>query len=174
MPHGSVWWYPNYVEYGTGLNPPRTWPAVKEQYRRPDSVKELRHYDLPTTENMDALYFRYPRLLPPKYRGLFRDKPHCVSKYYPEEMDLPEGKARGFHGRQYYEDGLPQFKYNGRKSNELHYLESVPYAPTTAHSQPTQVECRLDTPKEVNDLKTSHDPSLPRIIPENSVEWDVI
>lgn len=132
MPYQSVWWYPNYVEYGSGLNAPKTWPTVMEQYRRPDPIKDLRHYDLPTEESEDALYFRYPRLLKPKYRGLFRDKPHCVQRFYPEGMELPDpGKPRGFHGRMYYEDGLPQFKYQGAKVNDLYYLEMPPYVPKT-------------------------------------------
>lgn len=153
MPHGSVWWYPNYIEYGSGLNPPRTWPNVMEQYRRPDSIKDLRRYDLPTTESMDALYFRYPRLLPPKYRGLFRDKPHCVPRYYPEGMDLPEGKPKGFHGRMYYEDGPPQFKYQGRKVDDLKFLEMPPYLPNTVQAYQTYDPCRLDTSRVPNSLE---------------------
>ena len=150
MPYGSVWWYPNYTEYAAGLNPPRTWPTVMEQYRRVDPIRDLRHYDLPTTESEDPLHFRYPRLLKPKYRGLFRDKPHCVTRKYPEGIDLPEGKPRGFHGRMYYEDGPPQFKYQGAKVDELSFLEMPPYLPTTNRMAKTYDPCRLDTSRGLN------------------------
>ncbi len=124
----SRWWYPNYIEYGSGLNAPKTWPQVLEQYRRPNIETELRYYDLPTEEYQAKLYYNMPRLGMPKYRGLFRDKPHTVPSYYPEAH--PAGKPVGFHGRVYYEDGPPQFKYDGPKLDKLYWLERSPYLPT--------------------------------------------
>lgn len=124
----STWWYPNYIEYASGLNPPKTWPQVMEQYRRPNIQHDHRYYDLPTEEYAAKLYYNMPRLGIPKYRGLFRDKPHTVPSYYPG--DYPGGKPIGFHGRVYYEDGPPQFKYDGPKLDKLYWLERPPYTPS--------------------------------------------
>ncbi|KAK2163565.1 hypothetical protein LSH36_77g03055 [Paralvinella palmiformis] len=127
MTYQSVWWYPNYIEYGSGLNPPKTWPKVMEQYRRPDALQDLRYYDLPVDEYQAKLYYNLPKLGTPKYRATFRDKPHTVSRHYPNGW--PEGKPPGFFGRVYYEDGPPKFKYDGPNQDKLYWLERPPYLP---------------------------------------------
>lgn len=137
MTFQSVWWYPNYVEYGSGLNAPKTWPQVQEQYRRPDALRDLRYYDLPCEPNTAKLYYNYPRMGQPRYRATFRDKPQTVARHYPGED--PHGKPLGFYGRVYYEDGPPTFKYQGPKKDELYWLERPPYLPnfpTSAKSRP--------------------------------------
>lgn len=128
MTYQSVWWYPNYIEYGSGLNAPKTWPNVMEQYRRPHALQDLRYYDLPVDEYQAKLYYNLPKLGMPKYRGTFRDKPHTVSRQHPNGW--PEGKPTGFFGRVYYEDGPPPFKYDGPKQDKLYWLERPPYLPT--------------------------------------------
>ena len=105
---------------------------VQEQYRRPEYLTELRHYDLPCEGTTDRLYYEMPRLGRPKYRGTFRDKPFTVQRYYPGED--PRGKPVGFHGRVYYEDGPPAFKYDGPKKDELYWLERSPYLPSFPRS----------------------------------------
>lgn len=121
MTYKSVWWYPNYIEYGTGLNAPKTWPKVPQQYQRPHALYDLRYYDLPEEQYEERLLYRLPRLGMPQYRALFRDHPHTVPRHYPDVC--PEGQPPGFHGRVYYEDGPPQFKYQGRKKDEAYWLE---------------------------------------------------
>ena len=113
----QVWWHPK-VEYGAGLNAPRTWRVVMDQYRRPT---DLRHYDLPVERYTEKLYYEYPRMGIPEYRGKFRDKPHTVTSYYPQCIDT---KPVGFHGRVYYEDGPPRMKYDGPAKNSLYWLEN--------------------------------------------------
>ena len=113
------------MAYNTGLNPPQTWPNTIEQYSRPHPREDLRHYDVPTEQYKSKLYYAQPRLGIPTYRGLFRDHPHTLRRYHPSEA--PEGMARGFHGRLYYEDGPPQFKYDGPVQDKLYWLERPPY-----------------------------------------------
>lgn len=114
------------MEYGEGLNQPRTWPNVYEQYRRPT---DQRQYDLPVEpySARTKLYYEHQRMGNPKYRGLFRDKPHCVPSYYPCGTD---NKPAGFHGRLYYEQlGPTKFSYNGPQKDDLYYLEFPPNNP---------------------------------------------
>ena len=119
----SVWWH-SPIEYGEGLQPPKTWPSVMSQYRRPT---DQRYYDLPTEQyDINGLYYEKPRLGKPEYRGIFRDKPCTVTSHHPSGI---ETKPRGFHGRLYYEHGPPQFKYQGPQKDELYWLELPPYAP---------------------------------------------
>lgn len=160
MAYQSVWWYPNYVEYGAGLNPGKTWPQVMEQYRKPHSLYDLRYYDLPTEEYAAKLYYRLPRLGQPKYRGLFRDKPHLLPNYFPGEY--PQGKPLGFHGKVYYEDGPPQFKYEGRKLDKTYWLERPPYTPSFPDHKQTPVQGR-DSLRGLNEPRPpSGPPSLAR------------
>ena len=64
----------------------------------------------------------------------------CLSTELSSETDLTQfhviiptlaqrEKPLGFHGRMYYEDGPPQFKYQGRKKDEAYWLEREPYLP---------------------------------------------
>ena len=147
MTYSSVWWYPNYTEYGCGLNTPRSFTRVYEQYRRPHALYDLRYYDLPTDKYQEKLYYRLPRLGLPEYRGTFRDKPHTLTSYYPS--GCPEGKPAGFHGRMYYEDGPPQFKYDGPKKDELYWLERNPYLPQMPDAHPL-VKKHLESHRGLN------------------------
>ena len=122
MTYQSVWWH-DPLEYGAGFQPNRTWPSVMEQYRKPQGVRQ---YDLPTENYESKLYYERTFLAKPVYRGLFRDKPHTVTSYYPSGI---ENKPRGFHGRMYYEQENPQFKYQGRAKNDLYWLENPPHRP---------------------------------------------
>ena len=98
-------------------------PSVMEQYRKPHDV---RYYDLPTENYESKLYYERTYLAKPEYRGLFRDKPHTVTSYHPSGI---ENQPRGFHGRLYYEQENPQFKYQGRPKNDLYWLENPPHRP---------------------------------------------
>ena len=120
----------------------RTWPTVMEQYRRPN---DARYYDLPI-ERYDSLrlYHRMPHIGVPKYRGMFRDKPHTVASYYPEGMEC---KPKGFHGRLYYEHGNPK-KYEGRVKDDLYWLEHAPYSPH--HSRPLATHNKHEALRSVN------------------------
>ena len=97
-----------------------------EQYRRQTDV---RYYDLPTENYKSKLYYERTHLAKPIYRGLFRDKPNTVTSYHPSAI---ENKPKGFHGRLYYEQENPQFKYNDRPKNDLYWLENQPYKPVYA------------------------------------------
>ena len=148
MTYQSLWWYPNYIEYGAGMKEPHTWPQVMEQYRRPNSLFELRHYDLPTEQYNSKLYYRLPHLGVPKYRGTFRDKPPTVLDTYPNGW--PAGKPKGFHGRVYYEQGPPQFKYEGPPQDKLYWLERHPYLPAISSSPASLRDAPLDYPHRPN------------------------
>jgi len=134
MTYNSVWFYPTHIEYGSGLNTPKTFSKVQEQYHRPHPLYDLRYYDLPTDRYQEKLYYRLPKLGLPEYRGMFRDKPHTLTSYYP--AGCPQGKPGGFHGRLYYEDGPPQFKYDGPRKDELYWLERNPYLPHLPDAHP--------------------------------------
>ena len=129
MAYQSVWWLPHNHNYRDGFTPGRTWPQTMTQYYKPRWDKELRHYYLPTEtySKSDMLFYTKPTLNGvPKYRGTFRDKPWTVDRHYPEAvMDKPVG----FHGRQYYEHGRPQFKYDGPYKDDLRWLEYCPENP---------------------------------------------
>lgn len=144
MTYQSLWWYPNYIEYGAGMKEKHTWPQVMEQYRRPDHLTDLRHYDLPTEQYNSKLYYRLPHLGVPKYRGLFRDKPYTVLDTYPQGW--PAGQPKGFHGREYYEQGPPQFKYEGPKEDKLYWLERHPYLPAISSTPASLRDAPLDYP----------------------------
>ena len=132
MTYQNVWWH-SPTEYGAGLNPPKTWPTVWEQYRRPT---DLRQYDIPVEPYTSKLYYEHQRMGMPKYRGLFRDKPACVTSHYPTGT---ESKPRGFHGRLYYEQlGPNQFKPVGPQKDDLYWLEHPPYNPVFAQKVPTE------------------------------------
>ena len=123
MTYRSVWWH-DPLEYGAGLQQPKTWPTQMEQYRRP---KDLRYYDLPTENYQSKLYYEQPHIGKPEYRGLFRDRPHTITSYHPHAV---MEKPRGYHGRLYYEKENPRFKYQGPPKNDLYWLEMPPYRPT--------------------------------------------
>ena len=155
MSFKSVWWYPNYVEYGAGLQPGKTWPNVMEQYRRPHALYDLRQYDIPTEPYEAKLYYRFPRMGQPEYRGTFRDKPHTLPSYYPEEW--PAGKPKGFHGRVYYEDGPPEFKYQGPKLDKLYWLERPPYVPKPPESKVVALNSTRETGRGLNESLPSRE-----------------
>lgn len=147
----SVWHYPNYIEYGSGLNPPKTWPKVQQQYQRPHMLYDLRYYDLPQEQYQDDFMYRFPRMGKPQYRGLFRDRPHTYPRHYPDVN--PEGKPLGFHGRMYYEDGPPPFKYQGRKKDEAHWLEKDPYLPVMEGRRLLSTRRNYESYRGMNPLK---------------------
>jgi len=134
MTYRSVWWYPTHEEYAAGITAKKTFSQVHEQYRRPHALYDLRYYDLPTDQYEEKLYYRMPRLAMPEYRGIHRDKPHTIAAFYPH--GCPQGKPSGFHGRIYFEDGPPQFKYNGPRKDDLYWLEKNPYLPSVPDSHP--------------------------------------
>jgi hypothetical protein len=87
----------------------------------------------------------------PKYRATFRDKPHTISRHYPNGW--PEGKPPGFYGRMYYEDGPPQFKYEGPKQDKLYWLERPPYLPSFSKERPISgKDATFDTMRGLNML----------------------
>ena len=79
-----------------------------------------------------------PRLGQPKYRATFRDKPFTVARHHPGED--PHGRPADFYGRVYYENGPPQFKYEGPPKNELYWLERDPYLPSFNQSRATSAK----------------------------------
>jgi hypothetical protein len=139
MTYRSVWWHPAHVDYAAGLaDGGKTFSQVREQYRRPHALYDLRYYDLPTDQYQARLYYRMPRLALPEYRGTFRDKPHTVAAFYPQ--GCPEEKPAGFHGRLYYEHGPPQLKYNGPRKDDLYWLEKNPYLPLLPDRQSSSTQ----------------------------------
>jgi hypothetical protein len=134
MTYRSVWWYPNYVDYAAGVTTSHTLSQVHEQCRRPLASSNLRYYDLPTDRYDERLYYRLPRLALPEYRGVHRDKPHTVAAFYP--AGCSQDRPSGFHGRLYYEDGPPQFKYTGPHKDDLYWLEKNPYTPSIPADHP--------------------------------------
>ncbi len=148
MAYKNVWWHST-LEFGAGLNPPQTWPNVMEQYRRPT---DLRYRDIPREPYSPMLYYAHPHMGMPVYRGTFRDKPHTVTDYYPSGV---ENKPVGYFGRQYYEHGPPQFKYNGPVKDSLYWLEKPRLQPVVP--RPITSQGSLDNQRGVNDTATSLD-----------------